>query len=281
MKIRICIAALIAIFLTPAASAKHRHGSNNACWYETDYGKKKNGENWAYYYCGAQYAKCDGKTSKGHDKVFWHYHGDSFTFKSSPTDTYFCCGGTTSTAGKYVRADKWIVKTETEKVSVAGGTCNKSIETDACGAQHITECTKPDNCDNGTILRNGECVVRCEGDEVFESTTSNKCIACETTLRQGPSKDHTTCIKCDSATEFFNSETKTCIKKNSPDLTKYTKESMQECWRCPHELFRKCVESVTTVNKMGVSDKRRLKEIDAIAAFTDNISIVKKCHLGE
>ena len=132
MKIQICIAALIAICVTPAAKADHKHGGGNECWRDSKYP----GSGWAYYYCGAQSARCDGKKSKGHDTVFWQSHGEGFTFQTEPHETYFCCGGNGEKSGMYVRSDTWIVNTETERMSVAGGTCNKQIKT--CCGMHRT-----------------------------------------------------------------------------------------------------------------------------------------------
>lgn len=281
MKIYIYITLLFTISIVTASNAaNHKHASNNSCWYETNYGKKSTGDNWAYYFCGPAYEKCDGKKHKGHDKLVLQYHGDSFTFKTSPRETYFCCDGTKDVSGHYVRANKWIVDTKTEKIQVAGGTCNKLIETDACGEEHITECTTPDTCESGMILRNKECVTRCEGDEVFESTTSNKCIKCETNIRQGPSPDHTRCIKCDTATEFFDRETKTCIKKNSENIQQYSKDAMAECWQCPSTLYKLCVKTVTLVDKLDKTGDARIKEINSIAKFSNNdIDIITSCHL--
>lgn len=279
----ISAAVLILIGTLPMAYAgsTHKHASDNSCWYESNYGSKKTGDNWAYYFCGPAAKKCDGKKHKGHDKLVLQYHGDKFTFKNSPKETYFCCGGTTSANGHYVRADKWIVDTKTEKISVSGGTCNKLTETDACGEIHITECDTPDNCPTGTILRNNECVRQCEGDEVFESTNSNNCISCETTIYQGPSKDHTACIKCNTTLEFFNRDTQTCIKKTDNKITQYAKETFRECWRCPYELHAQCVKAITAVNKMGLADSSRFSAINAQAASAGVDNIVSKCHLND
>lgn len=275
MKLNICVAVLIAVCCTSVAYGDHRHGPRNECWRDTKY--KRNGFKWAYYYCGAQQAKCDGKKSKGHDKVFWQYHGDKFTFETDQRETYFCCGGTKSAEGKYVRADKWIVDEKIEKVQVSGGTCNKKIQTDACGEVHVVECNEPDNCNAGTTMRNGQCVKPCEDGQVFNGPSSNTCITCDTTPYQGPSANKESCIKCDEGTEFFNRETKTCIKKSS--LAVYAKQNFRECWRCPYELRAKCVEVVTAANKQGLSGNARLDAIKALD--TVGAGIIEKCHLSE
>lgn len=261
MKIQICIAALIAICVTPAAKADHKHGGGNECWRDSKYP----GSGWAYYYCGAQSARCDGKKSKGHDTVFWQSHGEGFTFQTEPHETYFCCGGNGEKSGMYVRSDTWIVNTETERMSVAGGTCNKQIKTDACGGTHVVECTEPDTCNTGLILRNKECIKPCNADEVFADAASNTCIKCERTVYQGPAEDQNSCIQCDQYTEFFNRQTKKCIKKST--LKQYAKDTMKECWRCPSSVYNDCVKEM---NKP--SDQRGF-------AITNWKDIKKQCHL--
>lgn len=246
MKIRICIAALITICTTSGAYADHRHGPSNECWQDTKYSDINSNYKWAYYYCGTQDNKCDGKQSKGHDMVYWQYHGDSFKFKTSPYETYFCCGGTPDAKGKYVQADAWIVATKTERMQVAGGTCNKQIKTDACGETHTVECTEPDSCNPGLILRNKACIAPCGDNQVYQSATSNTCIDCETTVYQGPSLDRNSCIKCDKDTEFFNRQTKRCVKKNG--LAQYSNDALKKCWRCPKNdknIYKTCVSEMS------------------------------------
>lgn len=282
MKKSICIALMLMIGMGSAmadAAEPHVRGRRNECWADKTYKKVDSSANWAYYFCGAQKYSCAGHTAYEWDKAFQHYHGDHFKFRTSPYETYWCCGGTKEVEGKYVQSENWIVSTLTEKVQVAGGTCNKLIQTDACGDTHIVECTTPDNCNAGTILRNGECVRQCEGDEAFENTTSNKCIKCETTIRQGPSADHTSCIKCDAVTEFFDREKKTCIKKHSADLQQYSKEAMNTCWRCKRELFVHCVKAVTTADKMGHTGQQYLSDINSAASVSGIQDIVTKCKL--
>ncbi len=258
---QICItAALITTLAATHAWADHKHGPRSECWRDTKYNK-----HWAYYYCGAQAAKCDGKKSKGHDTVFWQYHGDHFRFKTHPYETYWCCGGTKEAEGKYFLSDTWIVETKTERISVAGGTCNKLIQKDVCGDTHEVMCTTPDQCNAGLILRNGECIKPCGENEVFTSPQSNTCIKCEPTIHQGPTLDRQSCIKCDEATEFFNRQTKTCVKKSS--LNRYSKDAIKECWRCPLELHLKCVQAITEVNKMGLTGAARISNINELAAL--------------
>jgi len=268
-----CITAALMMTLAMSyAHADHKHGPRNECWRDSKYDK-----HWAYYYCGAQAAKCDGKKSKGHDTVFWQYHGEKFTFRTGPNETYFCCGGTKEAEGKYVRADKWIVEQKTERIEVQGGTCNKLIQKDACGETHEVTCTTPDQCNTGLTLRNKECIKPCGDNEVYESPTSNTCIECETSIYQGPAQDRQSCIKCDKDTEFFDRTNKRCIKKSS--LTQYSQNAIKECWRCPLELQPNCIHAVSTVNKMDLTGKSRIAEIIRVATMDGHADIATQCHL--
>jgi len=285
----ICITStLIATLIAPYAYAEHKHGPQNQCWRDTKYNK-----HWAYYYCGAQGAKCDGKKSKGHDTVFWQYHGDSFTFTTSPTETYFCCDGTKTAEGQYVRADRWIVDTKTEKVPVEGGTCNKLIQTDACGGQHIIECNEADNCSSDRIYRNGECVKPCGENEVFASLDSNTCIACEQTPYQGIAEltgtkksrifrkhkktiKYQACVKCDKDTEFFDRHTKECVKKET--LQMLSMEKMKLCWRCSPEFYKECIKTITDMNATTNTEmETALKGMKGFSEQTDKM--ITNCHL--
>lgn len=279
------IGVLAAICTVSAANARNYvHGTNNHCWIETSYGSKSTGDTWAYHYCGGSnnyidsIRKCAGYSTLGHDLMVTNYHGDSFTFKYK-NETYWCCGGTKDKEGTYMPGEKWFVKEETVKVPVAGGTCNQLVQTDICGEVHVTECTKPDNCDDGTVLRNNECVATCGGDEVFESTTSNKCIKCKITAFQGPSTDHTACISCDRYTEFYNREDKKCVKRSKLELTEYSKEAMKECWRCPRQLFKICVQAVTSADTAGKTGSSRLSAIESFVTTENPKNITKQCYL--
>lgn len=264
MKIQIHIAALIAVCAASSgANADHKHGPRNECWRDSKYP----GNGWAYYYCGAQAAKCDGKKSKGHDTVFWQYHGDSFSFETDDKETYWCCGGTKSAEGKYFRSDSWIVDTKTERMAIPGGSCNKKIHTNVCGETYTEECTEPDTCDPGLTLRNKVCTKPCTENQVFESALSNTCIDCETTGYQGPSLDRNSCIKCDKDTEFFNREQKKCMKKST--FSKYSQESMRECWRCPSDFYSDCVSELSKPTAQRGTAVKNWAEIK------------KRCHLDK
>lgn len=255
MRRYICAAIIILTTIIPfAATATHAYhnGYNMSCVAEQGYGNKKSATNWAYYWCGPRDSKCAGNKQKDHDKGFYLFHGDSFTFKydtsgrliTTKTDnnTYWCCEGTKETKGHFVAGAKWIVNEKTETVPVNGGTCNKLIRTNVCGETYEIECTTPDNCDAGYIMRNGECVKPCEDGQVWNGETSNTCVTCDVTLHQGPAANRESCIKCDEFTEFFNRKTKKCISKTE-NMLQYYKQAMRQCWRCPRDLFYKCVKA--------------------------------------
>ncbi len=290
MKIHIGIAALIAIFVIPSAHAEHKHGPRNECWRDTKYP----GNGWAYYYCGAQKNKCDGKKSKGHDTVFWQYHGDFFEFETEQKERYWCCGGTKEAEGKYVRADEWSESIGTETKQLANGTCNKSIEKTVCGDEIVKDCFTPDNCDSGYIQRNGTCVKLCGENEVFESQASNTCIKCETTPYQGVYTENFTitdaagtphpvaeqrCKKCDKDSEFFNKATKSCVKKST--LKAYSIPDMKSCWRCPQSYRQHCIEAMRQAAQMGVSGAALAAQVDSLGALQNIPNLAKQCHIGE
>ncbi len=262
----IFITALITTLIAPSAYADHKHGPRNECWRDSKYDK-----HWAYYYCGAQAAKCDGKKSKGHDTVFWQYHGDHFTFRTSPRDTYWCCGGTKSDEGKYVSGKNWIVKTETETKSVDGGTCTVKIETDICGGVNRIDCDTPGKCNAGYILRNGVCTQLCPDGSAFESIASNNCIECETTNYQGIkiiSGENKLCVKCDKDTQYFDKNGKRCMSKS--ELTQIPKSALNKCWGCPDtETFKQCVDIVQ-------------RPVEALNFRASNeSSILARCHVDQ
>jgi len=242
-----CIPILIIVAIIASSSAvaqDFRHGGSNECYYITGYGKKSTGNNWAYYYCGGMSNKCNGKKSKGHDLVVRQNHGEKFTYAGK---TYWCCDGKSDSVGKYVQASAWFdsSKTVIEIKQVTGGTCEVKTETDVCGGTHKIDCDTPGTCNAGYVMRNKVCAEICPDGSAFESDTSNKCIKCETTNYQGIkpiSSEDNVCIKCDKDTEFFNKETKACIKKST--LSKQiTNTMMKKCWRCPdNDTFAKCID---------------------------------------
>lgn len=293
-KILMLFAAFLGFMATGDSSfAKYnqKHGADNSCWYETEYKAGGHGSgNWAYYFCGkTTWDYCDNKECKGHDTCIKQVHGDSFTFKggknpsqhTASLNTYWCCNGTKDARGVYVPGKDWIVDSRIEVVPVGNGTCNQLVQIDICGEEHRTpeECTVPDpeQCNEGTIFRNGECAVVCTGNQFFESLTSNKCITCEPTKYQGVvtrSEDvavdgkkvhmtYQTCLKCDEGSELFDRDKQTCVAKT--DIAQYSKVEMKECWKCSSSATRKlCLQArKSAINAGKTSREAILKYIDS------------------
>ncbi len=272
MKKHIGTTFMMALFAIQAASgANFEHGRNSECWYDRKYNK-----HWGYWFCGAQAASCNKHKCKGHDTCFWQYHGDSFSYGGQK---YWCCGGTKEAEGKYF-AGQWIKEQKTEKKQLTNGTCNVLIKTNICGETKKVDCDTPDTCESGYRLRNKECVAPCGEDEVYESSTSNKCIKCETTVYQGIVQRGTEngCLKCDKDSEFFDKVNKVCVKKAS--LTSYTIPEMKSCWRCPQSYVKYCIEAMVAAVKTGRSGEA-LKNIDSFAPNGSPANLSSQCHLDD
>lgn len=242
MKKIIYIAAIFMMCIGMVHAGDHKMGPSQACFYDSNPGHGK----WHYYYCGDQARGCAGKKGQsGGDKHYMIYHGNYFNFQTGSRERYYCCGGTMSGMGKFVRADSWIVESKTEEKKLTNGTCRTVTEKDACGEEYFTDCDTPDTCESGYFLRNKACITACSGvDEVFESDTSNRCVTCETTNYQGISGSgiNAFCRRCDESTEFFDRITKRCVKKSS--LAMLAKTAVASCWRCPLDYVLKCTKAM-------------------------------------
>ena len=242
---------------TPAfARVKLRAGDNNKCFVNVG------GIN-HFWYCGSQGSDCAGKKlRKYHDRTY-QYHGDEF---ESEGRHFWCCDGTTDTAGKYVESTAPFSSSEIVTVDLGNGTCTYEKITNVCGDVIDEPCTAPTNCTDGTILRNDTCVTPCDGNTAFESTASNKCIECETTAYQGISNDKL-CVKCDPATQFFDKTNKKCISKTS--LKRISASAMKKCYGCPNnELFAEC----SSLFSQSASERR---------AASNYTQIIKDCYITE
>lgn len=293
MKKYIYAIILVLIETLPAAYAgDHKPGNdaaNNSCFYDSKPGHNK----WHYYFCGTATSKCAGKKYKGpgsdekkpnNDTRVILKNMETFTFLTNPKDTYCCCISDGKTAGSFIKASNTTncytddAPTETTKDLGSGQSCKQLTYKTVCGTTVTVGCENPEKeCGTGYTWRNNSCAPICSGDQVYESETSNTCVACETTTSQGISRDKKYCKKCDKDSEFFNRETKKCIKKSG--LQQYSKDVLRECWQCPTELYKNCVKAVTLVNKMGKTGDARLSEIDAVASFDGPRNITSQCKL--
>lgn len=212
--------------------------------------EKKSGKR--FYFCGARSKdSCAGYTMrKAHDRTTV-LHGNSFTSKNNSDLKYWCCGGTNSESGHFVKASQWYKTNKTVTVTLENGTCNYTQKINVCDEEESTPCTTPDKCTNGRVLHGGQCVTPCNDGEVFENTTSSTCITCETTNRQGIVGDK--CIKCNDA-QFFDRQNGKCIEKSS--MKSFGKLVMKQCYACPNkDVFAQCVEifNMPAENRKSVS----------------------------
>ena len=143
----------------------------------------------------------------------------------------------------------------------------------------VTECV---NCTaDAPYYRNGVCTTFCGQTDhtmAFESVSSNNCVSCPTTVSQGIAEidgygcnwgagemwDFSTakcvvkgdsdapsttlfnvCLKCDPATQFFDTKTKSCVPKSS--RKQKGKAELRECWTAlSTKAYKCCVDNGVT-----------------------------------
>ena len=219
--------------------------------------------------------KCGGKKAKKLKQKYFFNEGECFAIDHADNATgknisYFCCCSGTwksvsntkdnsqkfggwSSPGDY-NGNVWYTKTSTT-IDVSGGTCTYEKQVNMCGTQINQACTEPTGCTNGLVLRNGVCTSPCPDGQAWETDSSNKCIACETTYYQGITNKNTStngakiiaqgfnnkiCEKCDKDTEFFDKTNKMCIKKTS--LKQISKNIMEKCGLCTtNDVMKQCI----------------------------------------
>lgn len=205
-----------------------------------------------YYFCGARSEDwCAGYKLKKQFMRTTVLHGNSFTSERNSSLKYWCCGGTNTNSGHFVKSNQWYKTNKVVTVTLDNGTCNYTQKINVCDEEESTPCTTPDNCTNGRVLHGGQCVTPCNDGEVFENATSGTCIPCETTNRQGIVGDK--CIKCNDA-QFFDRQKGKCIEKSA--LKSFDKLVMKQCYACPNkDVFAKCVEifNMPAENRKSVS----------------------------
>ncbi|MBD5391631.1 hypothetical protein HDR66_02385 [bacterium] len=256
------LSILVFVGIAPnvADAAHHNRGHylNGGCavfvhcnWCTTDH----------FYYCSNDMTKksdCDGRKFNHADSVKGrHNNGDKFNWDGKQ---YYCYIKPGETDGTYIRSDaKSFYKqndngediTEEKMKTLENGLVCKQIYKYNIASDEpelVQDCNKPDDCEIGKVMRekNGQqkCVAPCSGGQVFESADSDNCIACPTTQYQGirypdpnDPKGFTDtvnllgyCVKCDSATSFFDAKEKTCVSKG--DFEQKGKAVMKTCWPC-------------------------------------------------
>lgn len=211
--------------------------------------------------------KCGPKKRKynpSFDKAVSYSHGESK--EMSDGKKYWCCTNETNrweegndyTTGVEVSAPK-------QKANSDGtmSVCVTTTKHTVCGDFSSETCH---NCPATTpFWRNGECTTFCGQTDytmAFNGITSNECISCPTTGHQGIAeidaygcnwgagqiwdqssnkcKDRgesdtgptsllfNVCLKCNPATQFFDTKTKSCVLKSSREQK--NKMELKQCW---------------------------------------------------
>ncbi len=236
----------LTVAIPDAFAAKWRMGSSERCFVDID-GKNK------FYYCGSQSKGCAGHLQLKKSIPYWYNHGGTINDGMSGKN-WICCSN---------KGSKWVLNPGSKtkigtKTFDDGGTCNYTITIDGCGQENHskkdTQCAKPTNCPQGQIQRNGKCIAPCPTDQGYESTASDVCIECPTTLKGGVYPEKTndaksgSCIKCNESAELFDYKTGKCVAKADIE-TQYSNAAFQKCWECgTNEEFRICVEAYSGAN---------------------------------
>ena len=241
------------IFITvpyPALSAL-KYGVRMECFLDTE------GNN-SYWYCGGGQTSCAKNKMNKNDNRTYYSNGEAHTFNNK---TYVCCNATDTSEGvfKEIKNDSGngITWQNTSNGSTAyytktvvkdlpgGGKCTYTAKFNGCGKELTKPCTEPTNCTDGYIMRNKVCVKPCPMGTDFESTTSNKCVECPTTVYQGSvnAAETSYCLKCDKDKQFLDKENDKCIDKK--DMNKVSRQTMAKCFMCDNnEDFKQCVACV-------------------------------------
>ena len=307
IKMRKILLASVFIMIACPAWSTLKYGTSMECFLDDDGNDK-------YWYCGGGQTSCAGVGMWAKNKRTYYSNGQAHTFDSK---TYVCCGVTGSSYGKFVQiqnidgkswqntgdgATAYYKKTVTVDLE-DGGKCTYEARYDGCGNELTKKCSKPTNCSDGLIFRNGKCVEPCAEGSEFESVTSNKCVACETTMYQGPATmtknpiktalkaakifdqvdvdetkidvfataqaDQPYCLKCDKSTEFYDKEKKECIKK--ANMIKATAQEMAQCGLCVNNLvMTDCIKCFASIGeKDGVTFEDCQEDFEDDCFFPD------------
>lgn len=231
-----------------AGAAKLKVGDNASCYV------KKDGGHDQFWYCGkTDTTKCSTRKLNRQDTVKYLYHGDKFSYDG---ETYWCCGGTTETSGKFTQAEEWIVRTEQVKEIVPGGTCTWFKKYNVCSdeADEVSSdkpCTEAtENCATGYKSFNGKCVAACQDGYAYDEDTY-QCVACEVTETQGIRNG--TCIKC-QLNEVFDTKTLNCksIQELAQSMTPISAIAHDTCWLCvTPSALSDCLKYVSMGNKLN------------------------------
>lgn len=213
-----------------------------------------------YWYCGGNQSSCANVGMDKDDNRTYHMDGQYVNFDSKK---WVCCGGTQDGWGKYLELKKYeddADKKEIEWKNTAngaiayyeklvsvtlegGGKCTYKARINGCGKELTKPCTEATKCTDGYVLRNKTCVPPCEDGYDFESTTSNKCVECPTTLYQGSVVEGGTtyCKKCNKNTQFMDVTQNKCVSKSEYESIGHA--VLAKCALCENnETAIKCVK---------------------------------------
>ena len=257
---------LSAILICTNAMCDWHMGDGGSCFVNTA-GRNNN------YYCGNQSLGCAGKGDGKFRKSHWYYHGNNETLDGKK---YWCCNGTGDATGVWTKGEEWYKDTGVRVVQVEGGTCNWDRKLNICGQDENPKCTEPDECYDGLVLRNKQCIPTCQGDTAFPDLLTNECIPCPTTEFQGiiqvPAEykknddgettdkilhaSYPRCLQCNSATHFFeyfldeDADKKPFINGRCTPKTEYhqnSKDMMKSCFQCTTKInFKICTNYMRT-----------------------------------
>lgn len=212
--------------------------SNVECYVDTG------GNDW-FWFCGNQSQSCRGNKVAKRNEVTWLYHGQKFNWtKRGGKGNYWCCGGTSSSSGRFYQGEKWITKSETITETLPTGKCTWIRKTNICGQIDNPEdkCTEATGeCTTGFVSHNGKCVAACPEGQAFASSTSSACVACEPSITQGVKKN--VCIKCES-NQFFDNNTLSCVARSSK--LQVSSNAFNDCWMCvtPGAMYN-CMKTIS------------------------------------
>ncbi len=248
------MALMVAVQPCYAGKNQVKVDSSNACFALKNVGAPNN-----FYYCGQQGTACAGVTyNKRRSGTHWYYHAGAATVKDDFENRqrmFVCCNGSSSSSGKWVEVTDiqaahptWgsFRKEENytrQKQLPNGGYCNQQVYNDVCGGVSVaTDCDKADSCSSEYILRNESCVKPCAAGKGFKSDTSNECVDCKTTLRQGVNLDGV-CVTC-GPTQFFNAGRQQCFEFS--EMVSVSMSAHNDCWLCGSEgAMFECFKQVT------------------------------------
>lgn len=236
---KIFMVVICALVICPA-HAKFYAGYRNECWVD-DKGSDE------YWFCGKQVESCQGNKATKSNKKNWKYNGESFTHDGR---TFWCCGGTTETEGKFVEGAEWATSSTKQTISVGGGTAECTIKATICGTTEKSGCLFPTSCpDDKELVKTGlivrKCVDKCDSAKGLYWDGS-KC-ATKTSTETKKSDDSCTgltkgldangkCVTCTGTDYIFDTARGECVY--CPETEHQGVNAKGVCYSCQGDYFR-------------------------------------------